>query len=143
MSSGKRNSEYIRHEAVIVSLEGRNARVQIVRPSACDSCDASRGCGVKKGKKIVVDITDDRLSEHKVGDVVSIEMSSSAGRRAVAVGFAVPLVVFVAVLLAMHSSGSSDGFSAVVGLCSLVVYYLIIYILRVTLERRFVIRLTK
>lgn len=143
MRSGNRKTEYIRHNAVIVKLDGNMARVQIVRPSACESCDASRGCGIRKGKKMLVDIVDERLQGYKPGDVVCVEMSSSMGRQAVALGFGLPLVVFVAVLSAMHLCGCADGLAALAAIAALVVYYLVIYILRGMLERRFAIRLAK
>ncbi len=133
----------IRQCGIIESIDGNRARISTVRSSACDSCEANRTC--KSGIKgnFYVDVCDERLATCKPGDRVYIEMPTAAGRQAVLVGFGLPLIVFVATLLALHYCGVDDVMAAMWGIGALVVYYLIIYILRRRVDRHFTIRLAE
>lgn len=131
----------IRHCGVIESIEGHRIRIHTVRSSACDSCGASSTCNGKRGKDFSIDITDESMSSYKPGDRVYVEISAKTGRQAVAIGFALPLIIFVATLLTMHYAGCSDGQTAMGAIASLAIYYLIIYMVRKKINRHFTIRI--
>lgn len=129
------------HQGVIESIDGNRAYIRTLRSSACDTCDASGSCHSNRGNKFRVDVTDDRLAGRKPGDRVVLEMPVAAGRQAVFVGFGLPLVLFVAVLLGMHYAGFGDDCTVLVSIGVLVVYYIIIYMLRGLMDRHFKIRI--
>ena len=60
----------IRQCGVIESINGTHARIQIVRSSACQTCEASNRCNIHSGKITYVDIDDQRLAKYKKGDRV-------------------------------------------------------------------------
>lgn len=91
----------------------------------------------------MVEVTDTDVLNHKVGDVVCVEMSVDMGHRAVLLGFGLPLILFVALLLTLHFAGYGDEQSALYALGALVLYYLIIYILRGMVDRHFRVNLVK
>ena len=138
----KMNSN-IRHCGVIESISGNRARIRTLRSSACESCEAKAGCSGKRGMELRVDVVDDRLAAHRPGDRVVVEIPAKSGRQAVAIGFGLPLVAFVATLLALHAAGTSDGRAAMAGIAAIAVYYLILYALRKRLNRHFTIHLAE
>ena len=131
----------IRQCGIIESIHGNRAHIRTTRSSACGSCEASAGCHAIRGKTFHVDIVDDRLANHKPGDHVYIEIPAKTGRLALLVGFGLPLVIFVATLLCLHTLGTKDDQAALGAIGTLVAYYLIIYILRRTVNRHFAIHL--
>ena len=116
----------IRQCGVIESINGTHARIQIVRPSACQTCEASSRCNIHSGKITYVDIDDQRLAKYKKGDRVQVEITAKAGRYAVAIGFALPLVLFVSTMLALHYNGATDEIAALSAIGVIGVYYFII-----------------
>lgn len=137
------NKTKIHHNGVICSIDGRKARVKIERTSACSTCEAEKGCRRHGGKTMIVEVTDMDVLHHKVGDVVCVEMSTDMGHRAVLLGFGLPLILFVALLLTLHFVGFDDEQAALYALGVLVLYYLIIYILRGMVDRHFRVNLVK
>ena len=113
----------------------------MTRSSACDTCEASAGCGGKHGKDLHIDVTDPRIASHKVGDRVTVEIPARSGHQAVAIGFGLPLLLFIATLLVMHYTGCADETAALGGIATLVVYYIILYISRSVVNRHFTIHL--
>ena len=127
----------IRQCGVIESINGTHARIQIVRPSACQTCEASSRCNIHSGK-----ITyDQRLAKYQKGDRVQVEITAKAGRYAVAIGFALPLVLFVSTMLALHYNGATDEIAALSAIGVIGVYYFIIYLIRKYINRHFEVRL--
>lgn len=131
----------IRHCGVIESIEGHRIRIRTVRSSACDSCEASATCNGKRGKDFYIDITDESMASHKPGDRVYVEMPAKTGRQAVAVGFALPLAIFIATLLGLHHAACDDAAAALGAIVSLVIYYIIIYMARKKINRHFSVRI--
>lgn len=128
---------------VIESVSGTRARIRTERSSACDTCGASAGCKAGGGRAFHLDVDDEAVAHMSVGDRVTVEMQASMGRQAVALGFAVPLVLFVAVLLGMHAAGCADSVAAMGAIGVLAVYYIIMYMLRHTVDRHFKVRVIK
>lgn len=131
----------IRQCWVIESINGTHARIQIMRSSACQTCEASNGCKVHSSKTMYVDVEDKRLAKYSKGDRVHVEMTAKSGRNAVIIGFGLPLLLFVASLLSIHYAGAKDETAAFCAIGVLVVYYLIIYMARKSINRHFEIRL--
>lgn len=131
----------IRHCGVIESINGNRAQVRTVRSSACDSCEAKAGCNTRHGKDFKIEVVDNRIASHKVGDRVYVEVAAKTGRQAVLIGFGLPLVVFVATLLGIHHAGSADTTAAMGAIGAIAIYYLIIYMLRRRVNRHFTIHL--
>ena len=78
---------------------------------------------------------------YKKGDRVQVEITAKAGRYAVAIGFALPLVLFVSTMLALHYNGATDEIAALSAIGVIGVYYIIIYLIRKYINRHFEVRL--
>ena len=73
----------------------------------------------------------------KVGDSVVVSMSGDNGRDAVIYAFVLPFIIMVVVLYCCLRISSDEALAALVGIGSLVPYYLVLYLLRGKLRRKF------
>lgn len=137
MANTHNDRRSIRQCGVIESIGGGRARVRTVRSSACGQCEAKDGCRSHGSRAVAVDVDATRLEGCRVGDRVVLRMPVAMGRNAVAVGFVVPLLAFVAVMVAVHAAGHSDATAALAALATLAVYYVLLYALRTRVERYF------
>lgn len=129
-------TDRIRHKGIVDSIEGKCARVRILQTSACSTCKVASRCNASESKEKIVDVAD--ISQHgslAVGDEVVVSTSTSAVRRALMIGFGLPFVVMVAALLIAMGVTADETLSALIAMASLVVYYLIIYMVRDRLGR--------
>lgn len=124
-------ADKIRHKGIVDSIDGKCAKVRILQTSACSTCKVAGRCNASESKEKIVDVAD--ISRHgplAVGDEVVVSTSAAAVRRALMVGFGLPFVVMLAALLVTLGITADETLSAVAGMVSLAVYYLIIYIVR-------------
>ena len=92
---------------------------------------------------MLVEVSDSGLVGKRPGDEVVVEMSSDMGHKAVAIGFVLPLAVFVGIILLLHYIGWSDVEAALASVASLAVYYTILYMARTLIGRQFRISIVK
>lgn len=131
-------SEKIKHSGIVESVDPDCMKVRILQTSACAGCKAASFCNAAEKKVKVIDIFDKQSIEgHKPGDNVTVTASGSTGRKAVMIGFGIPLIVLVAALAITYSLTNSEPLAALVSILALVPYYLIIYILREHLRKDF------
>lgn len=133
----------VRQCGVVESVNGDIVRVHCVRLSACDTCSASSSCRTVHGKTMYVDVHDTEADTYNVGDRVVVETGTHNGRDAVLLGFVWPLVAFVAVLVIANVSGTSDSVAAFCAIGALGVYYLLLYVMRKRVGRRFSFRIVE
>ena len=132
-------SDTIQHLGTVESIDGSHIRVKIVQTSACATCAAHKYCNSSESKEKMIDIYTKDAASYHVGQSVKVFGTTSMGMRAVLWAFGVPFVVLVMVLYAtFHLTGGNEPLSALVAMGSLVVYYLILYMCRHRMSRRFV-----
>ena len=119
----------IAHEGTIFKVEGNNVVVRIVQTSACASCSLSRHCSSaeSRDKTVVAQSEGDNFS---VGESVTVSVSSSLGHKAVSLGFGIPLVLLLAVVLVVNILIGNESLAAMCGLGILIPYYILLYIFR-------------
>lgn len=133
----------IKHTGTVESIEGSHIRVRIVQTSACASCAAHQYCNSSESKEKIVDVTDRQAAATcRVGQEVELVGTTSMGMKAVFLAFGVPFVVLVAVLYGtIRLTGGDEVVSALASLASLVIYYLILYMYREKLRKKFTFKL--
>lgn len=135
--------DIIRHTGTVESIEGSHIRVRIVQTSACASCAAHQYCNSSESKEKIVDVTDRQAAATcRVGQQVEVVGSTSMGMKAVFLAFGAPFLVLVAVLYAaIRLTGGDEVVSALASLASLATYYLILYMYREKLRKKFTFKL--
>ena len=125
----------IEHSGRVESVSDGKVRVRILQASACSACEAKALCHSSESKEKIIDVFSHQPS-YKVGDQVTVVASARTGMNAVLLGFGVPFLILVAVVWLMMFLSGNEPLSALLGIASLIPYYLILYFLRDRLRQK-------
>ena len=121
----------ISHPGVVESIEEGCVKVRILQTSACGACKVSAYCNASESKEKIVDVLNVTDTSHlKVGDQVVVCASRHVANRALLLGFGVPLVLLVLVLLITLRITNEEGVAAVAALLALPLYYSLLFLFR-------------
>ncbi|MBO4658394.1 MAG: SoxR reducing system RseC family protein [Prevotella sp.] len=127
----------ISHQGIVEKLEGNSAVVRIVQTSACAACKAASHCSAAESKEKLVTAKIQGNEMPQVGDTVVVSMPGVNGRDAVVFAFVLPFIIMVVVLYSCLRLTADEVLAALVGIGSLVPYYLLLYLFRGRLKDRF------
>ena len=130
-------ADLIKHKGIVEKIDGSHVTVRIVQTSACSSCSAKGLCNASESKEKLIDVYQFQVP-CRVGEEVVVCGTTSMGMRAVFLAFGIPLLILLAALfVSMRMTGDDALLSAVIALCAVVPYYLIIYLCKDKLDRTF------
>jgi positive regulator of sigma E activity len=132
----------VAHDGVIEAVSGKNVRVRFVAHSACAACHAKGVCSVSDSEEKFVDLVTPEPGL-KAGDRVDVLLAQSQGFKAVWYGYGLPLIVLLAVIFTVYAVTGRDAFAALIGLGSLVPYYLVLFVFRTRITRSMEFKLRK
>ena len=129
----------IKHLGIVESIDGSHVRVKILQSSACSSCSVKGHCNISETKEKIIDIHDKESADCcSVGQEVMVCGTTSMGMKAVVLAFVLPFIVLLAALfVTMRVTDGDEAASALVSLCTIIPYYIIIYLLRNRISRTF------
>ncbi len=136
------NPTTVSHEGVIERITGNAVMVRFVAHSACSACHARGVCNLSDSEEKIVEVKDTGRG-FKQGEKVEVILEEKQGFKALAFGYIFPLILVILVLVFSLSVSEREGFSALLGLGTLVPYYLIIWIFRKRITRSIVFNLKK
>ncbi len=125
----------VRHQGVIAFVEDDHVQVRIVQMAACAACKVASACHASEMKEKLIDVYHCR-KRLSVGDEVTVVASTATAGRALMLGFGLPLLLMLVVLIAMQLLKAAEGATAIAMLASLIPYYLIIWMMRSRLARQ-------
>ena len=129
-------SDRISHSGIIDSIMDDHVKVRIVQTSACASCQVAGHCNAAESKVKLVDVFGCDTAKYTLGQQVTVWASKDVANRALLLGFGVPFLLLVCVLLLALRLTSDEGVAALVALGSLIPYYIILWILRDRISRQ-------
>ena len=130
-------ADLIKHKGIVEKIDGSHVTVRIVQTSACSSCSAKGLCNASESKEKLIDVYQSQVP-CRVGEEVVVCGTTSMGMRAVFLAFGIPLLILLAALfVSMRMTGDDALLSAVIALCAVIHYYLIIYLCKDKLDRTF------
>lgn len=127
--------EEIRHNGRIVDIAPDHITVEIVSESACASCHAASLCGMSEGKIKTVDVLP--APGYEIGEEVEVSLRKTMGFKAVWIAYVIPLVLLMAVLLALVSYGVGELPSGLCAIAAVAVYYLGVFLFRNKLNNEY------
>lgn len=131
-------SNTIKHQGIVESIDGDLVKVKILQSSACSSCSVKGHCNLSETKEKIIDIYDKNAGDYIQGQKVLVCGSTSMGMKAVVLAFVMPfLVLFFSLFITMEITDGDEAVSALVSMCALIPYYIIIYICRNKISRNF------
>lgn len=129
--------ETIAHEGVITKITDDEVQVKIVSMSACAACHAKSACTMSDQAEKLLTIPRPEGQELHLFQKVNVVMSVGQGNRAAVLAYLVPIVLLLAVLFVCLGLGLGEGLSALISIVALIPYYLILYLRRDRLKKRF------
>jgi len=132
-SSGKKTIE---HKGIVQKNNNESVNVLIISESACSGCHAEGLCSMANSMEKNVEVKGN--FNVKEGDQVTVTLEQSAGYRALLLGYLIPLLLVLAILIIMISAGAGELVSGILAIASLLPYYLILYLLREKINGKFI-----
>mgnify|MGYP002622429507 FL=1 len=127
----------ISHSGIIDSIVGNCVKVRILQTSACAACRVAGHCNAAESKEKIIDVLDVAdTSALRVGDQVTVWASRDVANHALLLGFGVPFLVLVGVLILALSITHNEGLAALSALLALVPYYAVLFLCRDRIRER-------
>lgn len=120
----------ISHSGVVESVENGCVHVRIVQTSACAACKVAGYCNAAESKEKLIDVYCDNSSAYSVGQSVTVMASRQVAAHALLLGFGLPFLLLVGVLVIVLLVTDNELWAALSGLLALVPYYGVLFLLR-------------
>ncbi len=125
----------ISHTGVVKHITDSCVKVEIIQTSACAACKVASHCNAAESKIKLVDVFTPDASRYQVGQQVTVWASKSVANRALLLGFGLPFLLLVCVLMIALRVFADEGLAALLALASLVPYYLSLWLMRDRIQR--------
>jgi len=132
----KSMSNKISHSGIVESIQDGCVKVRIVQTSACAACKVASHCNAAESKVKIVDVLCDNSACYKTGQDVVVSASKDVANRALLLGFGVPFLLLVCVLVIASRLTAEEGIAALVAIGSLVPYYFLLWLMRDKIQRQ-------
>ena len=130
-------STRISHSGIVDSICDECVRVRILQTTACSACHVAGRCHAADSKEKIIDVYDMSNSVRlKPGDAVTVYTSRKMVSRALLMGFGIPFLLLVVVLICTLWFTKDEGVSAVVAIFALVPYYMVLYFCRDNIKQK-------
>jgi sigma-E factor negative regulatory protein RseC len=127
----------IEHRGTVENINGSHIQVRIVQTSACSTCSIKGHCNASESKEKLIDVYDQNATDFHIGQNVMVMGTTSMGMQAVILAFGVPFIVLFITLYTTMQLIDNELISALLGLSSLIPYYIILYINKGRLRKKF------
>ena len=126
----------ISHSGIVENVTEGCVKVRIVQSSVCAACKVAGHCNAADFKVKIVDVFCGDTSEYSVGQNVIVSASKDVANKALLLGFGIPFLLLICVLLITLRLTNEEGFAALVAVGSLVPYYFMIWLMRDKIQQR-------
>lgn len=131
----------IRQEGTIVDQDEQNYQVKVNVPSACASCTIKGACNMGSENDRIFTIEKDPEASIRNGEKVHLVMSKTSGLKAVLFGYGIPLILLIISLVIFKQFFAEDGLTGLLSLGTVAFYYLLLYMNRSKLKKKFRIKI--
>lgn len=133
--------DIIEHPGVVVATDHDTVQVKVLQVSACAGCHAKGACTMADMEEKIVSIESYIGRALAPGEKVTLVMKQSAGSRAVVLGYLVPFLLLVTVMITGSFFIREEGILALVSIGSLIPYFTLLYLNRDRMKKKFVIQI--
>jgi len=130
--------EPVKHIGVIERIEEQKVFVKISQESACSECHSKSVCMASEKIDKVIEVKD-VTGNLKIGQSVLLTAENGQGLTAVLFSYVLPLVLLIVtmfIFLLILAPGK-DGLAALTSVASVVVYYIILFLFKNKIGRKF------
>lgn len=131
------NENKIAHQGIIESINTDCVKVKIVSMSACSSCHAKGACNASDMEEKIIEALPNG-KPLKPGDWVTILAKESMGFKALFLGYLLPFLLVLGVLIVATSAAINETKAGILSLAVLIPYYLVLYLTREKIKKSFI-----
>jgi len=135
-------SNSIEHLGVIKDITPKTIKVSLLNVSGCSTCHTKATCTVSDVDNKVIDVINSG-QEIKKGETVKVVFQKSLGALALMLGYLMPFIILMIVLITSITITNDEVFAGVASLLSVGVYYLILTFFRQKLKSTFTFKILK
>ena len=136
------SSNTIEHLGVIKEITPKTVKVSLLNVSGCSTCHTKATCSVSDIDNKIIDVINTGQKINK-GDTVKVVFEKSLGPLALFLGYLLPFIFLMIVLVTSWSIMKNEIFAGVAALLSVGVYYLVLTLFRKKLKSTFTFRILK
>jgi positive regulator of sigma E activity len=125
----------IKHEGTVLKIDKKSVFVCISSVSACSGCQAEGSCSISGQEEKIIEVSGS--FNLKPGDKVTVLMKQSMGYAALLLGYLLPLISVIAVLIIAESFKVQELFAGLISISILIPYYLLLFIFRKRVNKKF------
>ena len=131
----------IEHEGIVEESDGSLVRVRISADAACSGCHARGVCAISEDadKSLTLPIMD---GSYQPGQKVKVILARSLGFWALFLGYVLPFLLVITILMVMTGFFANELASGLVSLSVLIPYYILLRLFRDRIERKFEFKLS-
>ena len=126
----------ISHSGIVESVADGCVKVRILQTSACGACKVAGHCHAAESKEKIVEVFCRDTAQYSTGQEVVVSTSGDVAVRALLLGFGVPFLVLIVVLVLVLQVTGDEGLAALCALAALFPYYGVIYLMRERIRRQ-------
>ena len=127
----------ISHEGIVTKIDNENIEVKILSQSACVSCNIKSACNMSEMQEKIITIPAPKDKNLSIGDNVKISMRIGQANKAVVFAYIIPLIILVSMIFVLNALKLEEGINALISIGSLIPYYLILFLFRDKIKRKF------
>ena len=132
-----KNTETISHEGVVTKITDDELEIKILAQSACAACHAKSACGMGEQAEKILTVPRPKGRDFALNQKVNVRMAIGQGNKAAVLAYLIPIVLLLAVLFVCLGLGMNEGLAALVSIIALVPYYIVLYLRRDKLKKKF------
>jgi sigma-E factor negative regulatory protein RseC len=130
-------NQRISHEGIITRIDNDNVQIKILSKSACASCNIKGACNMSEMKEKIISVPRPKDKILSIGQEVKISMGLGQANKAVIFAYVIPVILLVGMIFILNALKFDEGINALISIGSLVPYYLILFLFRNNLKRKF------
>jgi sigma-E factor negative regulatory protein RseC len=127
--------ECIEHDGIVQKSDGKSVTIRISSATACSGCHSERACNLSDIKEKIVEVKGNH--ELSPGDNVTVMMKKSMGHSAVFLGYGIPLILVISVLIILAAFQVPEIITGLGALAILIPYYFALYFFRNRISKKF------
>lgn len=134
-----KNSGIINHEGIVQQIDDTSVMVSISSSTACSGCHAEGSCNMAGKEEKIIEVT----GKYNVqpGDKVTILMKQSMGYAALFLGYLLPVISVVTILVILVALEMPELTAGLLSLAILIPYYIILFLFRKRVNEKFIFTL--
>ena len=135
-------SSTIEHLGVIKDITPKSIKVSLLNVSACSTCHTKATCAVSDVDNKIIDVINSGQAIKK-GETVKVIFQKSLGPLALFLGYLLPFIILMLVLIGSWIFMNDEVFAGVASLLSVGAYYLALTLFRDKLKSTFTFKILK